>query len=423
MTERWRRVRARVFRFAPKFVLGLALAGAAALAAAQAQTQKQAQPQTLTIGVLSRADDERLAPRRVERAYLGHPGGPVQDGVALAIADSAFELQAAGLEARLDVASAATLEAAQAQLTRLQRAGAVAIVADLPAAWLAPLAAAASVPVFNAGDASDALRQQDCKPLLFHTLPSERMRADAMAQALMARRWSRVLLLHGETAADAPRLATVQAALKRYALKVVATRAFKLSADPRERDRANPLLLTGPSVASDYDAVWVVDSDGEFARALPYRTALPRPVVGDGGLAALGWAPGFERYGSPQLARRFAKAAQRPMTATDWAAWIAGRAVLQFALAQPPAPPAPPAARAETLRKALIAGLAREETMFDGFKGQRLSFRPWDRQLRQPLLLSDGLGVIGLAPADGVLHPRNALDTLGADAPEALCKP
>jgi ABC transporter substrate binding protein (PQQ-dependent alcohol dehydrogenase system) len=51
-----------------------------------------------------------------------------------------------------------------------------------------------------------------------------------------------------------------------------------------------------------------------------------------------------------------------------------------------------------------------------------LTFRPWDGQLRQPLLLTDGQGVIGLAPVEGLLHPRNVLDTLGADAPERLCK-
>ena len=34
----------------------------------------------------------------------------------------------------------------------------------------------------------------------------------------------------------------------------------------------------------------------------------------------------------------------------------------------------------------------------------------------------DGQGVIGTAPVDGVLHPKNALDTLGGDAPEKLCK-
>ena len=27
-----------------------------------------------------------------------------------------------------------------------------------------------------------------------------------------------------------------------------------------------------------------------------------------------------------------------------------------------------------------------------------------------------------MAPGDGVLHPKNTLDTLGADAPEKLCK-
>jgi hypothetical protein len=43
--------------------------------------------------------------------------------------------------------------------------------------------------------------------------------------------------------------------------------------------------------------------------------------------------------------------------------------------------------------------------------------------LRQPLLLTDGVGVIGLAPVDGVLHPRNVLDTLGADGPESACRP
>ena len=51
-----------------------------------------------------------------------------------------------------------------------------------------------------------------------------------------------------------------------------------------------------------------------------------------------------------------------------------------------------------------------------------MGFRGWDGQLRQPMLLSDGQGVLAAAPAEGVLHPKNALDTLGADAPEKLCK-
>jgi ABC transporter substrate binding protein (PQQ-dependent alcohol dehydrogenase system) len=58
----------------------------------------------------------------------------------------------------------------------------------------------------------------------------------------------------------------------------------------------------------------------------------------------------------------------------------------------------------------------------DGSKGVNLQFRPWDRQLRQPLLLTDGQGVLATLPLDGILHPRNALDTLGADEPQKLCK-
>jgi ABC transporter substrate binding protein (PQQ-dependent alcohol dehydrogenase system) len=219
-----------------------------------------------------------------------------------------------------------------------------------------------------------------------------------------------VLLLTGPGDDDRARGATAQAAIKRYGLKLVASKPFKLSADPRERDLANPALLTGTAGGTlAYDVVWVVDSDGEFARALPYRTALPRPVVGDGGLVALAWTASFDRFGAPQVSRRFAKATGRPMTGHDWTAWLAGKALAAAAVAAPKGPLA-------AFQKALIEG------ELDGSKGVLMGFRPWDGQLRQPLLLSDGQSVLAMAPVDGILHPKNALDTLGADAPEKLCK-
>jgi ABC transporter substrate binding protein (PQQ-dependent alcohol dehydrogenase system) len=221
----------------------------------------------------------------------------------------------------------------------------------------------------------------------------------------VSRKWSKLLLLVGPSVQDQLRAATAQASIKRYGLQVVALRPFKLSGDPRERDLANPLLLTA---GSTYDAVWVVDSDGEFARGLPYRIVLPRPVVGDAGLVALAWHAQFERYGAPQVSRRFAKAAGRPMTASDWAAWMAGKALVAAATA---APKGPAASWAQALAK----------TPLDGSKGTGLTFRPWDGQLRQTVLLTDGQGVISQAPVDGLLHPSNVLDTLGADAPEKRC--
>ncbi|MDE1950636.1 MAG: ABC transporter substrate-binding protein, partial [Burkholderiales bacterium] len=296
--------------------------------------------------------------------------------------------------------------AARAAAAPAAKNGAAALLTDLgDAATLAVADAAPGLPVLNVGNSSDALRQADCRRNLFHLIPSERMRADALAQTLVARHWSNVLLLTGPLPEDQARSATVRASLERYRIKIAASKPFKLSGDPRERNLANPLLLTQGS----YDAVWVVDSDGEFASMLPYRTLLPRPVVGDGGLVPVAWSDRFDRYGAPQVSHRMTRLEHRAMTALDWASWLAGKALIAAAVAAPKGP-------AAAFQKALAAA------DIDGSKGVQLSFRPWDGQLRQPVLLADGQAVIDMAPAEGVLHPKNNLDTLGADAPEKLCK-
>ena len=361
---------------------------------------------TLKATLISPENDPRLDRTRVERAYLGHAGGPAADGVQVALDEGGFELEAAGAAVALSPATARSVESARAAALAAEKAGAALILTDLPADWTLAVADAVKLPVLNLGAPEDSLRQQDCRPRLYHLLPSERMRADAIAQTLVSRKWSKLLLLVGPSAQDQQRAATAQASIKRYGLQVVASKPFKLSTDPRERDLANPLLLTAGNA---YDAVWIIDSDGEFARGLPYRTVLPRPVVGDAGLVALAWHAQFERYGAPQVSRRFFKALRRPMTDRDWAAWMAGKTLLALASATPKGPNS---AWAQALAK----------TSVDGSKGINLSFRAWDGQLRQPLLLTDGQGVIAQAPIEGLLHPTDVLDTLGADAPEKLCK-
>jgi len=377
------------------FVAWLACAGVATAHAA-----------TFKLTLLVPADDARLERSRTERAYLGHPGGPAADGLQVALKEAKFELEAAGAVLTLDTVPVANAAAAKDAAQKAEKGGAVVVLTDLPAEWTLAAADAIKLPVMNLGDAGDRLREQDCRPRLLHLLPSERMRTDALAQTLAAARWSQVLMLTGPAPADAQRSATAQASIKRYGLKLVATKPFKLSADPRERDMSNLKLLTGNAT---YDVVWVVDSDGEFARTLPYRTSLPRPVVGDAGLTALAWSAQFERFGAPQVSRRFTKATGRPMTAHDWASWMAGKAITAAATEVPKGP-------AAAFAKAL------GELEFDGSKGTPMSFRPWDGQLRQPMLLTDGQGVVAMAPVEGVLHPKNNLDTLGVDAPEKLCK-
>lgn len=361
---------------------------------------------TFKVTLLAPADDPRLERSRLDQAILGHAGGPANEALQIALNDAKFELDAAGAKIELVAVTVADAAAARTAAAAAEKAGAAALLVDLPAAWLLAAAdAAPKLPALNISDTSDALRQADCRKNVFHVALSERMRADALAQTLTARKWANVLLLTGPEPQDQQRSAVAQASIKRYGLKLAGSKPFKLSADPRERDLANPLLLTQGS----YDVVWVVDSDGEFAQSLPYRTALPRPVVGDGGLVPLGWSDRFERYGAPQVSRRMVRNAKRAMTAQDWAAWMAGKAVVAAAVAAPKGPNA-------AFAKALA------EVDLDGSKGVAMSFRPWDGQLRQPVLMSDGQSVISMAPIDGLLHPKNNLDTLGADAPEKLCR-
>jgi ABC transporter substrate binding protein (PQQ-dependent alcohol dehydrogenase system) len=99
------------------------------------------------------------------------------------------------------------------------------------------------------------------------------------------------------------------------------------------------------------------------------------------------------------------------MAAADWAAWAALKAVAQAVLRTRSADFA--------ANRDFILG---ERFTLDGSKGSPMSFRPWDGQLRQPMLLATHDAVIERAPLRGFLHRTNDLDTLGDDQPESPCR-
>jgi ABC transporter substrate binding protein (PQQ-dependent alcohol dehydrogenase system) len=362
-----------------------------------------------SVTLIEQANNPKLDRQRVERSYLGHPLGGASDALTMALDDAQFELEAAKTTITLKQEQVINVDAAKTAAQKAEKTGSPLLLVNLPGAWTVAVATAVKIPVINMGASDDNLRESDCLINLYHVLPSERMRTDALAQALMVRKWSQVLLLVGAMPEDIKRSQTAQASMKRYGLKVVAIKPFKLSTDPRERSLANLQLLTANNA---YDVVWVVDSEGEFARSLPYNTALARPVVGDAGMVALAWEAHFDRFGAPQVTRRFTKAAKRVMTDFDWAAWMAGKAIVAAAIATAGTPRTDAASIAKVLTSASL----------DGSKGVPLQFRPWDRQLRQSMLLTDGQGVLATMPMEGILHPKNILDTLGADEGEKLCK-
>ena len=368
----------------------------------------------VTIAVVSLDGDPRHAARRTERAYPGHPTGRAFDGVNLAAEDSAFELDAAGISLEVKDVVLPSAAGLTKVLAVLKAAGVQHVVADLPAPELRALVQAAPAAlggaiVYNVALDDDALRGAQCAAHLLHTYPSRAMLSDALVQYLAARNWRKALVLRGPSPGDTLQFDAFSRSAKRFGIKATSTKPFKLTGDPRERDLGNVRLLT--SGDREHEVVAVLDSDGEFARTVPYATQLPRPVVGAAGLVATPWHRLWGRNGGPQLSRRFAKLADRPMQGHDWAAWLAGRAVASVLV---DSPKATVAQQLKTLRGGPLG--------VDGFKGPRLTFRAWDGQLRQPIFLSHIDGVIGVAPLEGVLHPKEVMDTLGIDEAETACK-
>ena len=368
--------------------------------------------EVVRFGYLELNEDSRYDERKAFFRTLSRPLGAPFAGAEVALRESRFVGQAIGVSFDLVRARGADAPALLAELEKLHAEGVRHFLIDAPGKVVAELAAATrgrELLLFNVSAPDDALRQAQCQAHLYHTIPNHGMQADALAQFLVAKKWRNVLLLQGPRDEDKLVGAAFENSARRFGLKIVARKDFVLSNDPRQRELGNVGLLTA---GGDYDVVFVADSDGEFARSVPYDTVRPRPVVGAEGLVAEAWHWAWSRHGAPQLVSRFDKQAGRHMGSADWAAWVAVKAVVEAVVRTGNAP-----------FDKRVAYLGGEEITIDGFKGNRLYFRDWDRQLRQPLLLATHNAVIERAPIQGFLHQTNNLDTLGFDRRDSRCKP
>jgi ABC transporter substrate binding protein (PQQ-dependent alcohol dehydrogenase system) len=326
-------------------------------------------------------------------------------GARMAIEDSSTLAEAVGQDLRLHTEEVTGPEDLQLALMHLAEEGVRFVIVDLPAELVGQASiAAAGLPItlINAGAGEDWLRE-GCLANLLHTAASDRMRADALAQFLRYRNWTRILILVGPSAHDNDVAEDFAEAAARLRLTISDRRSFTLAADPANRELNNPRLLTG---GLDYDVVFIADDDGEYARYLQYATSLARPVIGAAGLVAKTWHWALERYGAPQVNSRFVALGGHGMTDTDWSIWTAVRA----------------AATAHARGKNDPAAFIRAEHFrVDGSKGVALTFRHWDGQLRMPMFLGTADAVIAVAPLEGFAHELNDLDTLGTDEAELQC--
>jgi ABC transporter substrate binding protein (PQQ-dependent alcohol dehydrogenase system) len=238
-------------------------------------------------------------------------------------------------------------------------------------------------------------------------MPSDAMRADALSQYLGKKRWTRIFLAAGSDPIDQRVADGVRRSAKKFGIKIVTEKTWNYQFEDRRTPESEvPVFTQG----GDYDLLVVTDGQRVFADLLAYRTWLPRPIMGSAGLSVMTWHPAHEAWGALQLQSRFRTKFGRAMAEKDYAAWLATRIVAEAGT------------RAHHLdAKAIRQEITSPAFAIAGFKGVPLSFRSWDRQLRQPILLADERSIVAVAPIEGYLHPVNTLDTLGQDQPESSC--
>jgi len=284
------------------------------------------------------------------------------------------------------------------------------IIVNLPAAQLVQIQQLNNNQAlfFDVATRTDAFRQRQCLQDVLHVLPSRAMRADALAQYMLKKRWNRWFLVVGATPEDELYAQAIRRSAKRFGMKISAEKKWLHSYDARRTAQSDIPVFTQ---VDDYDVLVVADEQGLFGEYISYRTWLPRPVIGTQGLVATAWHPTHEQWGAVQIQNRFKALSGRQMEEEDYAAYLAARAIGETVT------------RTQSVDPTQVkAYLFSERFKLQGYKGKPLSFRAWNGQLRQPVLLAAPTSLVVAPPLEGFLHPKNELDTLGYDQPETHCQ-
>lgn len=371
-----------------------------------------AAPLTLEIGLLTRLPEERLPLTALEPSID-------DDGVAGAeqgIRDNNTTGRFTGQEFVLHPVLLETADEPAAAFRELHARGVRLFLANLPAAdllTLADLPEAADSLLFNIGARDDRLRVEECRANLLHTLPSRAMQADALAQYLAWKRWTKWFLVVGRDPGDRAYAEALERAAKRFGGKIVERKEWTFDAGARRTDSGHfheQQEVNAFTQVDDYDILLVADERDSFGEYLSYRSYRPRPVGGTQGLAATAWSGVFEQWGATQFQRRFHAQSGRWMTPLDYAAWLAVRSVGESATRTG-------SADASELRTHMLSPAFK----LAAFKGVPVTFRNWNGQMRQPLLIVSARILVSVSPQQGFLHEFSPLDTLGYDRPEVRC--
>ncbi len=273
---------------------------------------------------------------------------------------------------------------------------------------LADLPGAKNMLFFDVATLDDALRNEQCRSNVLHLLPNRAMRADALAQYMLKKRWNKWFLVIGNSPEDQLYADALKRSAKRFGMKIVTEKTWEHTYDARKTTQSDIAVFTQ---VDDYDVLVVADEHSEFGEYLDYRTWLARPVIGTQGLIASAWHKTHEQWGAIQIQNRFKDKAGRWMEEQDYGSYLATRALGEAVTRS-----------LSSELKSIKAYLLSPAFALNGYTGAPLSFRLWDGQLRMPVLLAAPRSLVAVAPIEGFLHPKTELDTLGYDQAESHCQ-
>ncbi|MCB1311254.1 MAG: ABC transporter substrate-binding protein [Sedimentitalea sp.] len=268
--------------------------------------------------------------------------------------------------------------------------------------------------VLNAGARDTNLRDQDCRANILHVAPSQAMMADAVVQFAVWKKWNRLFLIQGSNPGDRALGEAYRRAAGKFGARIVEEREFEDTGGSRRADTGHVMVQRQIPVftqsAAEHDVVIAADASDVFGPHLPYQVWDPRPVMGSGGLRPVTFHAAHESWGATQFQTRFEAASGRYVQEADYEVWLAlrviGEAVIRTSSND-----------AAVLRDYILS----DAFELAAFKGRGVDFRPWNGQLRQPIILTESRVTVSVSPQEGFLHQSSTLDTLGLDRPESRC--
>lgn len=297
---------------------------------------------------------------------------------------------------------------------------------------LAGWAAESGIPFLNVGVSHHGLRNERCEPTTFHIAPSAAMYIDALVGWYVRSAFREWFFVLGDgLEADALAERTLWSMRERHfgareAGRADLPRDEDVAPVAREIERSGADLvlllmdaeqqlqvleaLEEAGVAVPVAGFPAVEAQTRTFYDLSRRAA---PTLGSDHRAAA-WEASLEAYGAREFNARFRQAFGAPMEPSAWATYQAIKIVFEAATLGDASNP-----------EDLTAYLTGPEAIFDVWKGIGVTFRPWDRQLRQslylvkinpdsddPLRYADLVGELPAIYMPGT-EPQERLDQLG----------